>query len=362
MNNNYAYVTLLYPNDDNVVTYLDGAILMALGLRKQKTKYKIICMITKSVPQDVIKILEPLYDEIKVIDLISPKNNAEIKIDSEIFGKSNKYLDVFTKLHIFDSDKFPYKKVVFIDTDIIPLKKYDDLFNLNTPAGWPEQIAEIKYSHIKYDRYTRIWGIWDNIEHNEIIPKILTDIYKSPGTNINAGLMVIEPNKKIYDYFIEQLVINKKEWFGYNFLHKGCIDIDNKFIDYYVFPEQSYLTQHFSGMWHMIDGKYCAWGKHDENEIYGLHMAGLGYNINNTYKHLKTWMIQIPIKDGFNEISNKIAAWGIKKYPYLKNILYNNLHFYINNNLYSICQINEDKKLYNLLNNYQQKIINIKNN
>ena len=40
----YAYVTLLYPNKNGTCTYLDGAILTALGLRKQNVKYKIICI------------------------------------------------------------------------------------------------------------------------------------------------------------------------------------------------------------------------------------------------------------------------------------------------------------------------------
>jgi hypothetical protein len=110
----------------------------------------------------------------------------------------------------------------------------------------------------------------------------------------------------------------------------------------------------------MIDCRYCHWGDNIKYDIYGIHMAGLYYIVNNKKINSKTWQIQIPIYDGFNTITNKIALWGIKKYPKLKDILYKNLKFYVYNKLYSINDIKNNENIYNELNRYQKKIIDIK--
>ena len=383
--NNYAFVSLLYPNKHGEWTFLEGALLSALGLRKQNIKNKIICMVTPDITTEITNILKIVYDEIKIVDYISPLEKAKIKIRGDIFDlsiytNSTTYSDmcnIFTKLHIFDSEKFPYDKVIFIDNDLIPLKKFNLLTELNTPAGWLEKILELE-NNINKPFYTRIWGVWTNITHNKLIPKILTEIYKEPGSSINAGLLVIKPNKQVYDDMINKLKQQKDMWFksyrpnidnaleNFTFqetehIHKGMIGINRCFSDRYYFVEQDFLTQEFSGLWHMIDGRYCAWGIHKNNkDCYGMHMAGLKYNINNKWINYKTWMVQIPEEDGFNKITNEMTIWGIHKFPELKSILMKNLKIYINNKLIDFDKITffnfinltkSQQKLYNLLYN-----------
>lgn len=358
----YTYITLLFPNKKKECTYLDGALLMALGLRKQNVKHKIICMVTPDVSEEVINILKILYDDIIIVDYISPLSFSGIKIIPNIFSKKD-YTDdnnftemckVFTKLHIFNSELFPYDKVIFIDNDLIPISNFDELFELSTPAGWLEQIKELNTGEGPY--YTRVWDLWENIPQGTLIPKELTEIYKIPGRSINAGLLVIKPDKIKFDYFIKELQTPVSEWIGENYKYKGSIDFGRNYVDYFITPEQDYLTQHFSGEWYMIDGKFCAWGNHKkELELYGMHMASLRYQINNVWNNYKTWMIQIPINDGFNIISNEIVLWGIDKYPELKKIIYKNLKFYINKKLYDRTKINETD--FRILNDLQKKII-----
>ena len=79
-------------------------------------------------------------------------------------------------------------------------------------AGWPEQILELNTG--KGDYYTKIWGIWQNIKHGDSVPDFITDIYEEPGTCINAGLLVVKPDKSLFDFFINQLRTPKNEWFG----------------------------------------------------------------------------------------------------------------------------------------------------
>lgn len=357
----FAYITLLFPNKTGECTYLDGALLLAFGLRKQNTKYKLICMVTPDTSQDTINILQSIYDEIVVVDYITPVNNKGITIIKDIFSKNDYFNDyqyreichVFTKLHIFDSNKFSYDKLVFIDNDIIPIKNYDELFDLETPAGWVEQILELNQDFGKY--YTRIWGQWNNIGHGSLIPDFITNIYEEPGSCVNAGLLVIKPDKKLFDFFIKQLQTPKHKWFGKNHIHKGCIDILRRFVNYYPFPEQCYLTQHFSGQWHMIDGLYATWGLKDNS--YGMHMAGLKYMINGQMKEHKSWQVQMLKVDGFNDITNQIALWGLERYPESKKYLMKNLKIIIDNSLIKFLDINR-----NILNDNQQRLYDILKN
>lgn len=361
----YAYITLLYPNKEGQCTYLDGALLMALSLKKQKTHFKIICLITHDISEKTTNILKIVFDELIVVDYISPIKNKGICINNEIFDKKNYINDynyndicnVFTKLHIFDSTKLPYKKIVFIDLDIITLKYYDKLFELETPAGWVEQIFELITD--KNIGYTRVWGQWENIKHGQKIPKFVTDIYKKPGSSINAGLMIITPDVELFNQFILELKKSKNEWFGRNFMHKGSIDIYGNFVNYYPYPEQNYLTQYFSGEWKMIDGLYAAWGNKCDCAIYGIHMAGLKYNINGEWKEYKTWMIQIPLDDGFNDITNKIAIWGLKKYPILKKYIMSNLQIYCDSTLFKFNLIKKNDIIYNKMIKTQQILHNM---
>lgn len=344
----YAYISLLYPNKDGIVSYLDGALLVALGLRRQNVKHKIICMITPDIKQDVIDILKIVYDEIMVIDYISPTKG--IIISSDIFASdkiNTEMVNVFTKLHIFDKTKFNYDKIVFIDNDFIPIKKYDELFNLETPAGWPEQIYELNVG-IMDGHYTRIWDVWKDIKHGDLISNDITDVYKKGGTDINAGLLVISPDTNKFNFFIDELKKNPSEWC------KGTIGVDGKHTNYIL--EQSYLTQHFSGQWKMIDGKYCSWGKPSGLDINGIHMAGLRYEINKTWKHYKSWMLQIPCDDGMNITTNKLVLWAFENYPSLKNIIFNNIKFYIYGKIVDIKTISKFE--IDILNETQQKIIN----
>jgi len=338
--NNYAFISLLYPNKYGEWTFLEGALLTAIGLRKQNVQEKIICMVTTDVTCEITKILKIVYDEVIQVDYIGPLEKSGIKINGDIFDSSiytdeSNYSDicnVFTKLHIFNSEKFPYDKLIFIDNDLIPLANFNLLSELSTPAGWLEKIDELE-QNLQIPRYTRIWGQWKNISHNELIPQVLTDIYKEPGSSINAGLMVIKPDIDIFNKIIGKLKSPKDSWFGPNHKHKGMINLNRLFSNRYYFVEQDFLTQEFSGQWHMIDGIYCSWGNHSDEEIFGMHMAGLKYKINDQWKNYKTWMVQIPIEDGFNKITNQMVIWGINKYPELKSLLMTKLKLYIGNKL-----------------------------
>jgi hypothetical protein len=357
----FAYLTLLYPDKYNNVSFLDGVILVGLGLRRQKIKHKLVCLVTPDVSEDIKNIIKILYDEIIVVPYISPLDNADIKILSDIFSPNdyinkNNYSEmckIFTKLNIFNSKILPYKKVCFIDSDLIPIKKFDELFNVNTPAGWLEKIND--NGHNSYARY---WDVWNSIYHNDIIPKVFTELYQPPGTSINGGLLVIRPDYELFAFFINQLQTPKELWFGYKYVHKGNINWKRQFNNYYICPEQDYLTQHFSGQWYMINGLYCAWGNCPIKKANGTHMAGNRFMIDNKWVYGKTWQLQFTNNFDQNKLTNLLMIWGIINYPDLKEHVMKNLKIYVNNKLIEFNKININDENYNQLTNEQRLLYN----
>ena len=130
----FAYAVGMFPNPkDGKAAYLDGCILAALGLRRQKTNADIVCFITHDISKKDKKKLEIVFDRVIYVPYISPYDMGgkgdlkTIMMDPEIFKncpnytKQHPYVHVFFKLHIFNPDLFPYEKVCFVDSDLVPL-------------------------------------------------------------------------------------------------------------------------------------------------------------------------------------------------------------------------------------------------
>ena len=103
--NKYAYVTFM---NDNTIE-LTGALVMGYTLKKTKTTYDIIMLIGPSIEKNTIKLLSKFYSVIKYDHVIG--------------------LDDIFKLF--------YKKVIYLDIDIIILKNIDHVFKETTPSTVP---------------------------------------------------------------------------------------------------------------------------------------------------------------------------------------------------------------------------------
>ena len=355
----YAYAFGLFPNPKTgKSSYLDGCILGALGLKRQKTLADIICFVTYDVNEDDIKKLEVVFDKVIRVPYISPFDMGgegefkTIMMDKDIFKncknytKNHPYSHVFFKLHIFNPELFPYKKVCFVDSDLVPLNYYDSLFMLKTPAGWVEYRKKFPYLE------SFNWDRCDFLKHGHQIPKLFTDINKPGGADVNAGLLVISPNKKEYDAMIKELTSPLNTWMGKGKFHKGFYDFNfdnpkgSKFIkNSYCFPEQNYLTKRYSGNWNYIEFAFQSWSL-DPCNSFGIHMAAFnpkpwfkqpskglivskkekfGYEKGKKNKHDIIIALAIREYDNFNyenvsytyEIFNDLIIWGLIAYPKL---------------------------------------------
>ena len=394
----FAYAVGMFPNPkDGKAAYLDGCILAALGLRRQKTNADIVCFITHDISKKDKKKLEIVFDRVIYVPYISPYDMGgkgdlkTIMMDPEIFKncpnytKQHPYVHVFFKLHIFNPDLFPYEKVCFVDSDLVPLNYYDSLFMLETPAGFLEYRKKIPYLE------SFNWDRCDFVKHGETIPKELTDIDKKTGADINAGLLLVKPDKKEYNSMIKEITSPAKEWIGPNKLHKGFYTFDfskptgRDFVDSsYCYPEQNYLTKHFSGKWKYIEFAFQSWSR-DPCNSFGIHMAafnpkpwfkqpiGTKISINKKYNpYSEEWddkKVRIPIALKENskfsyenisysyEIFNEVIIWGLMNYPDLNKFFGKNIEIHGT-------KVSFDKNVFQKVNKEKQfeKLENIKSN
>ncbi len=368
-NAKFAYAFGMFPNPKNgKAAYLDGCILGALGLKRQKTLADVICFITHDISKKDKKKLEIVFDKVIYVPYISPYDMGgegdlkTIMMDPGIFKNCPNYTEkhpyshVFFKLHIFNPELFPYEKVCFVDSDLVPMNFYDSLFMLNTPAGWVEYRKKLPYKDSFH------WDRCDFLKHGDKIPKIFTDIDTPGGSDVNAGLMVVKPSKKEYDKMITELTSPIKEWMGASKYHKGFYSFDfdslsgNKFVkNSYCYPEQNYLTKRYSGDWTYVEFAFQSWTL-DPCNSFGIHMAAfnpkpwfkqpIGMNLQIKDKSLPysenegenrvSELIDLPkafVGDDLSsyyenisysyEIFNDLIIWGLVQYPDLKDFFVN---------------------------------------
>ena len=367
-NKKFAYIIMMFPNPKNgKASYLDGCLLAALGLRRQKTLADIVCIVTPDISLEVRKQLNIVFDKVIVLPYITPfkMTKDDIILDKGIFkgcpgyDKKHPYSHVFTKLHIFNPDLMPYEKIVFVDSDLVPLNYYDSLFMLDTPAGWVEYRKKMPYLESYH------WDRCDSLEHGKDIPKSFTDLDLKSGADVNAGLLVITPSKKEYDEMIKELQSPVDKWMGVDKIHKGFWTFDfseganptgSKFIDKsYCYPEQNYLTKRYSGKWKFLEFAFQSWSL-DPCNSFGIHMAGFNpkpwfkepcgltiktYKKYNPYirEEVKKQFLPLIIDDNDEaliyenitfsyEIFNDLIIWGLTEYDDLHEFFVNGMKIY----------------------------------
>lgn len=332
----FAYAVVLYPDDKGQLSYLDGALGVALGLRKQGTNADLICLVTSDVKEEDIKILEIVYDRIITVPYITSSkklinNEYSMEISPQIYRDCgwykaipdcrHPYCHVFTKLHILRLVN--YDKVALVDLDIMPIRNYDSIFGIETPAG----ILEAPRSY--FDNFSKPCH-GHNLKLGDLIPHQYTDIDTKTGADINAGLWLFKPDIEEFNNIIDELQKPRREWFdkkGYKIQNS-----DGTYQYSYCFPEQNYLTKRWSGSWHLIDWGYATW-QMDADLSFGIHMAGfegkkpwmsqpVNYYIYNQEDKKKLPYVAYSIKE-----FNNVYLWTLQNYPLFRSILLRDLVF-----------------------------------
>ncbi len=265
----FAHVTfLLFTLND---TYVPAALLLAHALRKQKTQADIVCMVTGNMTRETRSALEMLFDHvIEVEPFFIPHKRRQERQDRP-------YL--FTRMHALrlgsDGDLgFNYEKVTILDADILPLRHYDHLFTVNTPAGI---INEKRENFVEYDDAGQfvvpdsvdIDGTWhwhriyeDVCPHGAAIPKDITDAGLTDLTNLGIIGALFVLRTSMNEFSAIKADVSQPEVLKY----VG---------DLYDLPDMQYLTVRWSGQWTNIDLRFCGLSGYPRMDVlFGNHYAG----------------------------------------------------------------------------------------
>ncbi|OCK84209.1 glycosyltransferase family 8 protein [Lepidopterella palustris CBS 459.81] len=128
-----VYCTLLMTD-----SYLPGAAVLAHSLRDAGAKKKLAVLVTlDTLSADTISKLKELYDYIIPVDPIRTPNPANLyHMDRADLAFA------FTKISLWRQVQF--RKIVYLDSDIVVLRAPDELFALDVPfaaapdVGWPD--------------------------------------------------------------------------------------------------------------------------------------------------------------------------------------------------------------------------------
>lgn len=261
----YAYVTFVMRND----SFIPGALVFAYALQKQGTKYDTVCIISDGVTEFGKKTLEEVFTHVVPVEQIYVKHNARHERQDRPF--------LFTRFNAFLLGRdgglgFDYEKIILADADLLPIENYDQLFELDAPAGIINEYKDhcVEFVDGKYiipesvkTRGTWVWhDVYSDMLHGEKLPAYITDRvledYENKG--VLAALWLLKPSVATFNEIMEDT------------LNKEITD----HVANFKWPEMQYLTFKFSGQWTNIDLKYASFNGYPNLDVlYGTHYAGL---------------------------------------------------------------------------------------
>jgi glycogenin glucosyltransferase len=119
-------------------SYLPGAKVLAHSLRDAGTKKKLAVMVTMdTLSTDTIAELKSLYDYLLPVDRIRSSNQSNLYL----MGRPDLAF-AFTKIALWRQTRF--RKLVYLDADVVALRALDELFEIEAPfaaapdIGWPD--------------------------------------------------------------------------------------------------------------------------------------------------------------------------------------------------------------------------------
>jgi alpha-N-acetylglucosamine transferase len=263
----YAFVTFLMIND----SYLPGALLFAYSLLGKRTQADLVCMVTDRISSGARYALSILFDHVVEI--------GEIYIPNKRGHERQDIPFMFTRFQALrlgeDGDLgFKYEKIVAADADVLPIRFFDHLFTLDTPAGIINESRDNFLEHDTAGRYVMPPSVysegkwnWHHIydpvcPHGSRIPEEITDRVRSDPENmgINSSLFVIKPS------YIEYMRIM-------NDLTQP--EIYDLITERFKWPEMQYITMAWSGTWTSIDLRFSGISGYPYPDVLcGIHYAG----------------------------------------------------------------------------------------
>ncbi|CAK3937067.1 glycosyltransferase family 8 [Lecanosticta acicola] len=257
----FAYITLV-----TRASYLAGVVLLAHTLKKQGSQYALIVLYTSTLTKTAVRALEIEAGKSNIIlqqcDLLVPPAHHELHVAVE------RFTDTWTKLRVFDSFRFGYDTICYLDADMTLLQNMDSIFDSadKLPKDW---IAAVHDCVCSPDRMP-----WTPAEHcKENCPFTLQSRPEASNGSVpvnkdsrpthhlfNSGMFLFHPSQQLW---IDML----------NFFNATDL------LGTFKFPDQEFMTHFFHGRWMPVSWKYNAVKtmayRHEniwrDNEIVCLH-------------------------------------------------------------------------------------------
>ncbi len=292
-----AICMLIFDNE----LYIPGACASAFTHRKfiEKNKFdiKLIVMVDKKI-FTYKKELEKYFDEVILIEMFEVKLNPEYYI-IEKYSKWMKYS--INKWHVLKLVK--YDKILFIDIDILPIKKsFYDIFKNNTPGflikGYNKNNLPIGKRNFTNDL-------------DFTMDKCYT-FSKKLFRSIDAGFVLIRPDAQLYNEyfdFLKKCATNQ----GYISMKDSGVD-ETSLLLFYVFYKKIPV--------YSISYEYAVipWESHTyiKQDIKGINFLAM----------LKPWTVLPMLQWGEQNIWHKIMKKALEKNSiiteiYIKNLIFN---------------------------------------
>lgn len=276
----HAFVSFLMLSD----SFLPGVIEQAYELAEQAPGVPRVCLITDHVSTEARSALDVLFDHVVVVETVYvPHKRRHARQDRPF---------LLTRLQALrlgpDGDLgFPFRKIVLLDADIMPLKRYDQLFLLEGPAGiLNEQKAHFVATDEK-GRYRApadvditgrwVWHeVYQSVGHGRRIPRELTDrvTHDRGNLGVNTALMVLNPSADEFRGIEDDL------------RRPETLELLSERFDW---PDMQYLTMRWSGTWVNVDASFCGFcGYPSLASLCGTHFAGVkpwGYKNEKSWRH-----------------------------------------------------------------------------
>lgn len=263
----FAFVTFLMMND----SYLASTLLLAYGLKKQNSQADTVCMVTEEIDEDTIVPLKLIYDHVvRVKRIFVPHKERKGREDRPLW---------FTRLNslLLGPDGnygLNYEKVCILDADVYPIRHYDSLFSVPTPAGmlnekksncleWDESGKYIYPESIKKEGRWNWHKLYESVApHGSPIPKEITDrpLHDPSNLGLNGSIYVFDTDAKELESIVED--VEKPE-------------IKRLVGDLFKWPDMQYFTIRWSGQWHSIDIKFSSFNGYPSLKyLCGCHYSG----------------------------------------------------------------------------------------
>lgn len=245
----YAHTTLLMAGDE----YLPGCLVVGAALRYQiHSKATLVCLVDDAVSAGARQMLEAVYDRVVEVERLRAHESS---YPEHLLSEA--YRDVYTKLHLFDSELLPYERITFIDADLLPVRCFDHLFTVKAPAAVIESVHPTsQYAYVRH---------MHGVRHGDPVPPDILEVHGESDIRggVNAGLLVIEPDRARFEDFTSRIDKHVREWGP---KHRALYEAGIR----YGFPEQHFLQVEMQESWTAVDPRFNCM-RTDVPHSFGIH-------------------------------------------------------------------------------------------